>query len=174
MLIRINDAIARAFLFLAAILAFFLGFLVVADVVGRVVFNSPVKGTPEIVSTSVVFICFIQAGYAIRSGGMVNVDAFVKRLPPAAQSWMAAVGALLGMGFFGLICWTSFGFAVTAWMTNEFTGEGALEVPTWPTRFAIVAGTALATTSYLIMVVQSVSNALAGQGPKDSDFDSLV
>ncbi|CAM5207508.1 hypothetical protein CDEF62S_05648 [Castellaniella defragrans] len=174
MLIRINDAIARAFLFLAAILAFLLGFLVVADVVGRVVFNAPVKGTPEIVSTSIVFICFIQAGYAIRSGGMVNVNAFVKHLPPTAQSWMQAAGALLGMTFFGLICWTSFGFAVTAWVTHEFTGEGALEVPTWPTRFAIVAGTALAASSYLIMVVQSARNALAGHGPKEEDFDSLV
>jgi TRAP-type C4-dicarboxylate transport system permease small subunit len=174
MLIRLNDAIARAFLFLAALLAFLLGFLVVADVLGRVVFNSPVKGTPEIVSTSIVFICFIQAGYAIRSGGMVNVNAFVKHLGPSAQSWMEAIGALLGMAFFGLICWTSAGFAITAWVTDEFTGEGALEVPTWPTRFAIVAGTALATTSYLITVVQGVRNALAGRAPKDNSLDSLV
>ncbi|CAM5210783.1 hypothetical protein CDEF62S_01826 [Castellaniella defragrans] len=111
----------------------------VADVVGRVVFNAPVKGTPEIVSTSIVFICFIQAGYAIRSGGMVNVNAFVKHLPPTAQSWMQAAGALLGTTFFGLICWTSFGFAVTAWVANEFTGEGRSksrpgrrDSPSWP------------------------------------------
>ena len=72
MLTRLNDSIARALLFLAAFLAFVLCFLVVADVLGRVLFNSPVKGTPEIVSTSIVVICFLQAGFAIRSGGMEN------------------------------------------------------------------------------------------------------
>lgn len=174
MLIRINDLIARAFLFLAALLAFFLGFLVLADVLGRVILDAPVRGTPEIVSTSIVFICFIQAGYAVRSGGMVNVNAFVKRLPPVGQSWMEVAGAILGVIFFGLICWTSIGLAHDAWVENEFTGQGALNVPTWPTRFAIVAGTALATTSYLIAVVQSARRALAGRGPEDGNFESLV
>ena len=46
-----------------ALLTFALSFLVVADVIGRVVFNSPVKGTPEIVSMSIVIICFLLAGY---------------------------------------------------------------------------------------------------------------
>ncbi len=84
MLTRLNDAVTRAFLYLAAFLAFGLCFLVVADVLGRVVFNAPVKGTPEIVSTSIVIICFLQAGYAIRSGGMLHVDALLKRAPPHA------------------------------------------------------------------------------------------
>lgn len=174
LLIRINDFIARAFLFLAALLAFFLGFLVLGDVLGRVIFGAPVRGTPEIVSTSIVFICFIQAGYAVRSGGMVNVNAFVKHLPPAGQSWMEAAGAILGIVFFGLICWTSIGLAHDAWVENEFTGQGALNVPTWPTRFAIVAGTGLAAASYLIAAVQSVRRALAGRGPEAASFESLV
>ena len=97
---RINDWITKALLVTAAILAFLLCFLVVADVIGRVIFNSPVKGTPEIVSSSIVVICYLQAGYAIRSGGMLNVDAFVSKLPPGVQGWMGAVGAFYEGGFF--------------------------------------------------------------------------
>jgi len=84
----------------AAIWAFVLCFLVVADVSGRVLFNSPVKGTPEIISLSIVIICFLQAGYAIRSGGMLNVDTLVTHLSPRAQSLLAAWGALIGVFFF--------------------------------------------------------------------------
>jgi TRAP-type C4-dicarboxylate transport system permease small subunit len=165
MLTRLNDLIARTLLYLAAFLAFLLCFLVVADVAGRVLFNSPVKGTPEIVSTSIVIICFLQAGFAIRSGGMLNVDVFVKRLPPAAQSWMVALGSLLGAAFFAFLCWGSVEPAIYAWTSNAFEGEGALRVPTWPTRVVLVIGTALATSSYLITMAENIVRALAGQLP---------
>ena len=165
MLTRLNDAITRAFLYLAAFLAFALCFLVVADVIGRVVFNAPVKGTPEIVSTSIVIICFLQAGYAVRSGGMLHVDALVKRMAPHWQSWMAFAGALLGAGFFAFLCWGSVEPALHAWVSNEFEGEGALRVPAWPTRFVLVLGTLLAATSYLLMALEHVQRALAGRPP---------
>ncbi len=165
MLTRLNDFITRAFLYIAAFLAFSLSFLVVADVLGRVIFNSPVKGTPEIVSTSIVVICFLQAGYAIRSGGMLHVDALVKRLPAAAQSWLTVAGALLGAGFFAFLCWGSVEPAVHAWASNEFEGEGALRVPAWPTRFVLVLGTGLAATSYLFMALEHTRRALTGKPP---------
>ena len=165
MLTRLNDTIARSFLVLAAILAFLLCFLVVGDVIGRVVFNAPIKGTPEIVATSIVIICFLQAGHAIRSGGMLNVDALLKRLSPSGQAWGVAVGAVLGAAFFAFMCWSSVPAAVQGWVSNEFEGEGAMHVPTWPTRFVLVLGCGLAATSYLLMAAENVRSAWAGQGP---------
>lgn len=165
MLTKLNDFITRAFMYVAAFLAFGLCFLVVADVLGRVLLNTPIKGTPEIVSTSIVMICFLQAGYAIRSGGMLHVDAFVTKLPPGAQSWMTTIGALLGAILFGFLCWGSLEPAVHAWMSNEFEGEGALRVPAWPTRFVMVLGTGLAATSYLLLMAENARLALAGKPP---------
>jgi len=100
-LLRLNDWIARALLTVAAVLAFLLCFLVCADVIGRVVFNSPVKGTPEIVSGSIVMILWLQAAYAIRSGGMIWVDALHVHLPNRAQRVCDVFGALLGIAFLG-------------------------------------------------------------------------
>lgn len=165
---RITDWITRALLVTAAILAFLLCFLVVADVIGRVVFNSPVKGTPEIVSSSIVVICFLQAGYAIRSGGMLSVDALVNKLPPGGRSWVAALGALLGAAFFAFVCWGSIEGATHAWVSNEFEGEGALRVPVWPARFVIVLGCALAALSYLLLVFENIALAKSGQAPAQS------
>ncbi len=169
MLTRLNDGVARALLVLAAVLAFLLCFLVVGDVLGRVVFNAPIKGTPEIVSTSIVIICFLQAGFAIRSGGMLNVDVLVKRLPPAAQSVAASLGALLGLAFFAFICYASLEGAAHAWNSNEFEGEGALRVPAWPTRFAVVLGTALAASSYLLSLAEHLRRVRNGQAPLQDD-----
>ena len=160
---RLNDAITRALLVLAAVLAFLLCFLVVADVLGRVVFNSPVKGTTEIVSLTVVMVCYLQAGFAIRSGGMLHVDMFVSRGGPRTQSAFAALAALAGLVFFALICWGSCDGAAHAWTSNEFEGEGALRVPVWPARFVIVLGTFLAACSYGLQLVQHLTSLARGQ-----------
>jgi TRAP-type C4-dicarboxylate transport system permease small subunit len=161
---RINDWIARALLTVAAVLAFSLCFLVCADVIGRVVFNSPVKGTPEIVSFSIVMILWLQAAYAIRSGGMIWVDALHTHLPARAQRGCEVFGALLGIAFFALICWGSIDPALYAWRSNEFEGEGALRVPVWPARFLVAIGSFLAAFNYLLLAIERF-RALVSGGP---------
>jgi TRAP-type C4-dicarboxylate transport system permease small subunit len=168
MLKRFNDWITRALMVSAAILAFLICFLVVADVGGRVLFNSPIKGTPEIVSFSIVIICFLQAGFAIRSGGMLHVDTLVVKLPPAVQSWMGALGAFAGLCFFAFICYGSLDGAAHAWSSSEYEGEGALRVPVWPARFVIVLGTALAALSYLLLIMENIALARKGLPPAAS------
>jgi TRAP-type C4-dicarboxylate transport system permease small subunit len=147
---RGSDRTAKALLAFAATLAFLLSFLVVADVVGRTVFSSPVKGTPEIVSMSIVIICFLQASYAIRSGGMLSVDLLPGMLLPGARRALAVLGCLLGLAFFGVIVYGGLEPLAHAWRSNEFEGEGALRVPVWPARFAVVLGAALAALDYLL------------------------
>ncbi len=165
MLIRINDWIARALLVLAATLAFLLCFLVCADVIGRVVFNAPVKGTPEIVSFSIVIILWLQAAYAIRSGGMIWVDALHAHLPGRVQRACEVFAALLGVAFFGLVCWGSVDPALYAWTSNEFEGEGALRVPVWPARWVVFIGSLLATFNYLLIAIERARALATGGGP---------
>ena len=164
-LIRLNDWIARALLVLAATLAFLLCFLVCADVIGRVVFNAPVKGTPEIVSFSIVIILWLQAAFAIRSGGMIWVDAVHVHLPNRAQRACEVFGALLGVAFFGLVCWGSMDPAIYAWNSNEFEGEGALRVPVWPARWIVFIGSLLATLNYALIVIERSRALVTGGGP---------
>ena len=97
MIPRMLDWIGRALLVCAAVLGLMLSFVVCADVIGRALFNSPLKGTPEMVSTAIVIICFMQAPYAIRSGGMINVDFIVQHLSWRWQSGLACFGAVLGV-----------------------------------------------------------------------------
>jgi TRAP-type C4-dicarboxylate transport system permease small subunit len=156
MLSRVNEWITNALLVVAAMLAFLLSFLVVADVIGRAIFNSPVQGTPEIVSISIVIICYLQAAYAIRSGGMLRVDAFIGVLPRPVREALDVIGALLGAAFFGLIVWGAYDPAVYSWTSDEFEGEGALRVPVWPARFIMILGAALAILNYLLLAYQSL------------------
>lgn len=171
MITQLNTWITRALLAVAATLAFLICFLVCADVIGRVVFNSPVKGTPEIVSFSIVIICFLQAPFAIRSGGMIFVDALTSHLPPLAQRVFEIFGYALGFAFFALVCWGSIDPSMHAWTSNEFEGEGALRVPVWPARFIVIIGTFLAAFNYLLLIVQRARAPLNEplHGPSNPD-----
>ncbi len=163
MAVIIIDKVSRLLMVLAAVLAFSLCFLVVADVLGRVIFNHPVQGTPEIISLSIVIVCYLQTGFAIRSGGMLRVEAITVRLPHLANRILVATGAILGVVFFAVICFGSVDGALYAWESDEFEGEGALRVPVWPAKFVIVIGCALATIHYFILLLSALRDTLSPQ-----------
>jgi len=173
-LLRVNEWITNALLVIAAMLAFMLYFLVVADVIGRAIFNCPVQGTPEIVSISIVVICYLQAAYAIRSGGMLRVDAFISMLPRPVREALDVIGALLGAAFFALIVWGAYDPAVYSWISNEYEGEGALQVPVWPARFIIILGSALAILNYLLLAYQALLRMLGRGAPPPPPPEHLL
>ncbi|MEP9377523.1 TRAP transporter small permease [Aquabacter sp. CN5-332] len=150
------DLISKSLLVIASILAFALCFVVCADVIGRVIFGTPLKGTPELVSSSIVIICYLQASYAILSGGMMYVDAFTVHFPVPVQAALGVLGSLLGAVLFGIIFWGSIDGFIHAWTSGEFEGEGALHVPMWPVRLAVLAGTGLALLAYILLACRQV------------------
>jgi TRAP-type C4-dicarboxylate transport system permease small subunit len=165
MLDRFLETTSRIMLVIAAIIGFSLSFIVVIDVVGRVAFNTPFKGTPELVSSAIVIICWLQAAFAIRSGGMINVDAFTSIMPYRAQSLLGIIGSLLGAGLFGLICYASVEHAAYAWTSGEYDGEGALRVPAWPARFIMLIGTGLGAVSYALLALRQAQAFARGDPP---------
>jgi TRAP-type C4-dicarboxylate transport system permease small subunit len=153
------DWISKALLVLASILAFLLCFVVVGDVIGRVVFNSPLQGTPELVSSSIVIICYLQAVYAILSNGMMHVDALTVHFPPRVTAVLNVISCLLGVLLFALIFWGSIDGFVHAVESGEYEGEGALRVPVWPVRLAVLAGSGLAIVAYLLLAARQLAAA---------------
>jgi TRAP-type C4-dicarboxylate transport system permease small subunit len=136
---------------LAALWAFVLTFIILADIIARGAFNNPLNGVREIVANSIVMIVFLQAGYAIRSRSMLAADFLVVHFPVWLQRAALALGYLLGAVFFGLIIWGGWDLAIASWVGDEFEGEGALHVPAWPTRFIILLGSAAAIVNYLVV-----------------------
>jgi TRAP-type C4-dicarboxylate transport system permease small subunit len=163
---RINARLVHVLLAVAALLTFALSFLVVADVVGRVVFNSPVKGTPEIVSMSIVIICFLLAGYSVQSGSMLKADILVGLLGRRGPLVSALLSGVLGAAFFALIVWGSFEPALHAWNSGEYEGEGALRIPVWPARFVVMFGALLVAVIYFGQAANAAVALVRGGAPE--------
>ena len=141
---------------LAAVWAFALVFLVLGDIVGRGAFDRPIYGTVEMISASVVIIVFLQAGYAIRSRSMLKADFLVIHLPRGIQRILLAFSYLLGAAFFTMIITGGWEESIRSFVDGEFEGEGALRVPSWPARWVVLVGSALATINYCVMAYLDV------------------
>jgi TRAP-type C4-dicarboxylate transport system permease small subunit len=164
---RLNQRVVRTLLTAAAAIIFLLGFLICADVFGRAFFNSPVKGTPEIVSMSIVIICFLLAGYAVQSGGMIYTDAVVSLFGVRGQAFALLLSSVFAVLFFGLIVWGSYEPTLHAWTSGEFEGEGALRIPAWPARVVVLVGAALVVVSYVMHAVHAVRTLVSGRADDD-------
>ena len=151
-IVNLSDRLSKFLLVLAAGWAFMLTFFIVADIVGRSVFDAPVYGVREVVMNSIVMIVFLQAGYAIRSRSMLRADFLAQKFPPLFGRIMLAIGYLLGAAFFLMILIGGWDMAIHSWVAGEYEGEGALRVPAWPTRFTILFGSAVACVNYLLMM----------------------
>jgi TRAP-type C4-dicarboxylate transport system permease small subunit len=165
MLYDLNAKVVRTLLAAAAAIIFLLGFLVCADIIGRGFFNSPVKGTPELVSMSIVIICFLLAGYAVQSGSMIYTDVVVGLFGARGRAFAQLLSAILGIAFFVIIFWGSYEPTLHAIASGEYEGEGALRVPVWPARLVVVAGAALVIVSYALHAATAIGVLISGREP---------
>jgi len=164
---KLNARLVYLLLAGAALMAFGLSFVVVTDVVGRAFFNSPLKGTPEIVSMSIVIICYLLAAYAVQSRSMIYTDVLVGMFGWRGHAWSTFVSGILGAIFFGLIVWGTWEPLGHAWMTGEYEGEGALRVPVWPARIVILFGATLVTLNYLGQGISAFISLVRGVPPEE-------
>lgn len=171
-LISFSDRLSKFTMVLAAAWTFAVSFLVLAAIIGRGVFDTPIHGTAEMVAASIVIIVFLQAGYAIRSRSMLRADFLVIHLPPAVQRVLLAIGYILGMAFFLMIITGGWEESILSYVENEFEGEGALRVPSWPARWTVMFGSALAMLNYSVMAYIDVFKPELGSQELDENSSS--
>jgi TRAP-type C4-dicarboxylate transport system permease small subunit len=162
---RVSEFVSKMLMVVAAIWAFVLAFYILVDVIARNL-NMPIEGTSEIVTNSIVVVVFLQLAYCVHIRGMLRADFLLQLMGPRLTRILNIAGCLLCALFFACIVYGSYTGAWDAWVTGHFEGDGALRVPTWPARFAVLLGCALAAINYLLIAVtEIVEPPLAAAGP---------
>ena len=130
--------------------------LICSDILGRVWFNSPVIGVPEIVKVSVVAIVWLQMSYTLKIGGHIRSDAILDRLPPRGRASVDLIASILGAFVFGLLVYAGWDNMIEAWRIGEFEGEHPARVPTYPVRSIVLLGAALTSFQFILLGWQSI------------------
>jgi TRAP-type C4-dicarboxylate transport system permease small subunit len=143
--------------------------MICADVISRGVFQKPIAGVSELTAMAIVVIVFLSLASTLRHGRMSRadlfIDGFIMRQPGAGRILDAAF-LLAGAAVCAIIAWATWPALLRAWERNDFVGtEGVFTVPTWPLRFAVIAGTVIAGMQYLVLVVDRIREVRALRRP---------
>ena len=132
---------------------FVLLLLINTDIIGRTVFNSPVRGVAEIVGMTIVACVFLQLAHAIRNDRLTRSEIILSRLGnhPQFKRALEALYNLMGAFILAVLFVYSIPMFTSAWASDEFVGaEGDFMAPIWPVKLIIVVGSLLAALQCLL------------------------
>ena len=81
----------------------------------------------------------------------VKPNFLIIHLPYSIQRIFLFIGYLLGAVFFLMIITGGWEESVLSYIEDEFEGEGALRVPSWPARWMVMIGSTLAIINYIVL-----------------------
>lgn len=104
--------------------------MVVADVVLRAVFNTPVKGAYDVVSISLLVMTMFGIAPVVARRAEILIDLIDAFLPPAGLRALSFLSAVIGVALFAFFGWAMIQPAMDAWAWGERSLE--LGIPKWP------------------------------------------
>jgi len=135
---------------------FVLMIIIAIDVFGRVLFNTPFKGTPELVSNSILAITFLEIPYVLHRGNHVKSTLLLDRMGPKLRFSLEIFALVVGIVMMIFLINSSWSDFLKAIKIGEYEGEGALRVPTYPTRGIIIFGAGLMIIEYIFQFVKRI------------------
>ena len=121
------------------------------DVASGYLFNKPIKGSLEIVeSTMTVFACFALF-YATINRQHIAVDLFFVRFPKRIQNIVDIFGSLLGFAIWGVVGYEV--YVVGMRMVDSGETTSFLGIPLYPFEFLCALGLFLYSLVLLLQVI---------------------
>ena len=129
--------------------------LIDADVIGRDVFASPVRGVTELVTLSIVGIVFLQLADTLRVGRFTRADVLLDKLQktrPRVADGLHAIFHIVGAALMLVILWAAWDPLMESVRIKEYVGAiGVFQAPVWPVRLITLVGLGLTAVVYVLL-----------------------
>ncbi len=143
--------------------------LINTDVLGRNLFNAPVRGVTELVALSIVGIVFLQLADTLHSGRFTRADVLLARLKktrPVFAARLQALYHLIGAGLMGIILWAAWQPLVDAIRIRQYVGAiGDFTAPVWPVRLIMLIGLCATLITFVLLAWMDLRRARLMQHP---------
>lgn len=158
LLTRIINVLVIISCIIYGLMAFTIGF----NVIGRLLFKHPMKGTVEIVEMMMVFIGFFSIVFATKNRSHVTVRLFLHYFPKGIQQRILSVGFLLSSIAMGIITYQAIVNTIYYTLHLEQT-TSLLFIPLAPLKFVMALGCLL----ILILLILDFLKPLRIEKPKE-------
>lgn len=124
--------------------------LTVIDVVGRYLFNRPIRGTFELAEFALVLIVFLALGYAQHNEDHVVIDLLYTRFPKAIQSVVYLLSTVISLAVISLMAWRLYLYSGRMAAGNYTTA--VLRIPLSP----LVLMSAFGAVCFILAIISSI------------------
>ncbi len=168
--ITVSNAIGTVWIFALML-------MIVADILGRKFFGTPVRGVVLIVSHSIVGIIFLQMASSLEVGRITRTSVFIGGLlktRPFAAAFYQLVFHGLGAVVLAEIAYWTWPKLEKAWNTGEWEGAANdVVLLVWPLKAIIVFGASATALQFLRLAIRDVAVLVTGvpqdpSAPKDA------
>lgn len=167
---RLRQAYGRllhAFGLVAAISTFAMLVLVVANVIGRYMFNAPITGAFEITESLLVVVIMLGLALTQYHDGHIRVTILTRRMPPAWARLARICALMLGAVFFAWCAYASWKFAYESYSFNE-QEWGTITFPIYPFKFVVFLGVVLLAIQFALDTINEIAK------PPSADLPAAV
>lgn len=134
----IVDKLSSLAAFIAGAAMILMMLQVSADVAFKYLFNYPIEGTLEAVSSYyMAAMVFLPLGAVTRDGDHLEVELFTQNISLRKLAFFQAFGCLLGAGYVAVMMVESFDDAVYATSIGEVWETATWYMPIWPSRWCV-------------------------------------
>ena len=159
-LYRAYGRMLHAFGLLAAVSTFVMMVLVVINVIGRYLFNTPVTGTLEITESLLVIIILMALALTQFHDGHIRVTILTRRMPPPLAYAAGIFALILGAAFFAWCSYASWNFAYQSYTVNE-AEWGSITFPLYPIKFIVFFGIVLLAIQFVLDAIIEIVDPVA-------------
>jgi TRAP-type C4-dicarboxylate transport system permease small subunit len=152
---KLSRKMAGAFAWVSIIAITLIMAVTWVDVLGAKLFNYPVPGLTEVVTSLHLMLIASAVALAELKGFQVRVEFFVQKLPRRVQVVLTAFAAAVTTIFFIVLGWHAYAFGVSLIRSAETTGT--ILIPLWPLAFWLVVCSVPASLVFLGELLLSVS-----------------
>ena len=128
-------AVETGFNLFASFAIFALMLLGVWQVLGRTLFNAPVRGYIDFVELSMATFAFLGIAYCQRLGGHVRMEMMLKPMRGRLLWSTEVFGVLVALAVVAVLIWYGWGHFLRAYQLGDSTIDA--ELPVWPSKLAV-------------------------------------
>jgi TRAP-type C4-dicarboxylate transport system permease small subunit len=146
--------IENGFLIIGVGMLLVMMFLGAGDVLGRYLFNHPIKGALEVSQLMMAGVALLCWGYTQAIKSHINIEILLMRYPARVQSIINFFSLILTIVVFGLITWQSTLIAVETLKQHRMLEN--IPFPLFPFKFLVPVGASVLCLESIIQVFRFI------------------
>ncbi len=132
--------------------------LMTADVLGRFLFNSPIKGATEFGEYLIVAVAFMGLAFCQYTGKNVRVDTLSVHFPRKLRHYVIIIGLILSAVLFTIMAWETGKVAYQDFVDKAVMSRTLVLLPIWGISFIASLGCLLLVITLVLQIIQRLTS----------------